>query len=44
MHGTMYDGPVKKSKAIWVSKEKPRKDHDASDWVSAVGFHQSCAP
>lgn len=38
MHGTMYDGPVKKSKAIWVSKEKPRKDHDASDWLTATEF------
>ena len=38
MHGALYDGPLKKPKTLWRSERKPRKDHNASSWLTASEF------
>jgi NAD-dependent SIR2 family protein deacetylase len=37
-HGALYEGPMKQPKVLWRSDQKPRKDHDADDWLTATEF------
>jgi len=38
MHGWAYTGKSKKPNVLWASDKKPRKDHDAPDWLTASEF------
>lgn len=37
-HGRLYEGPADPPKCIWKSKNKPRDDHEAPDWLTASEF------
>ena len=41
MHGTLYQGPIVPPRVLWKSDRKPRKDHDASDWLTATEFQDA---
>ena len=38
MHGWAYEGPMVRPNVLWASDQKPRKDHDAPDWLTATEF------
>ena len=38
MHGALHCGPIKKPRVLWKSDQKPRRDHDASSWLTATEF------
>merc|ERR1719399_2340167 len=38
MHGALYDGPRQKPTVLWQSDKKPRKDHEADDWLTATEY------
>ena len=40
-HGRGYDGPMQDPETTWASHAKPRKDHDAPDWLTASEFHET---
>ena len=41
MRGTLYQGPIVPPRVLWKSDRKPRKDHDASDWLTATEFQDA---
>ena len=38
MHGWAYEGPMTAPKVLWASDKKPRKDHDAPEWLTATEY------
>lgn len=38
MHGRAYTGPLTPPRVTWASDKKPRKDHDAPEWLTATEF------
>ena len=41
MHGRAYTGKTTPPQAVWVSKKKPRDDHDAPTWLTATEYQDS---
>jgi len=40
-HGLAYDGPKVNPKVLWASDKKPRKDHDAPNWLTATEYEDT---